>query len=296
MAFGVKHFETIVGSIINFFSGNNNELTDFYIGSRLRTAFEAVGIELEQIYYQLFIGINSGIEDGVYNSFNFTLIQSAPASGSVRFSRLTPAPVGGITIPAGTQISTPGSGSSPAVVYATTDVAVILDGETYIDAFVVATQDGTVGNAPANTITVLIGAPAGVDSVTNPNGFFTGRDIETKDERRERFLTYINNLSRATLGALETAALGVENIVDAKAFESPLLSVFIYKSPTQTFTDISFESNLPSGAPLRVLPDSVSLNDALYIGSDTRFDVLQATLDVGMVGGAAIWEYWNGSA
>jgi uncharacterized phage protein gp47/JayE len=296
MAFGVKHFETITGSIVRFFSGNNKTLTDFTIGSRLRTAFEAVAIELEQIYYQLYIGITDGIENGVYNSFNFSLLQASSASGSVRFSRNTPAPVGGITIPAGTQISTPGSSTSPAVIYQSADTVTILEATTYIDAIVVATLDGSIGNASANSITVLVGAPSGVDSVTNPNAFFTGRDLETADERRNRFLKYIDNLSRATLGAVETAALGVDGVVDAKAFESPKLSILIYASPTQTYTDISFEANLPSGAPIACLPPFVSTDDALYIGSDGRFDVLQFVIDQGMSGGAFTWEYWNGTA
>ena len=296
MAFGVKYFETIAGSISSFFAGNNNTLTDFNIGGRLRTAFEAVAIELEQIYYQLYIGITDGIESGVYKSFEFDLLQSSAASGPVRLSRNTPAPIGGVTIPAGTQVSTPGSDTAPAVVYQSTDTVIILAGQTYIDATVVATVDGSVGNASANTITVLVGAPSGVDSVTNLNAFFTGRDLETSDERRNRFLKYIDNLSRATLGAIETAALGVAGVVDAKAFESPKLSVLIYASPTQTFSDISFEANLPSGAPVACLPPFVSTDDALYIGSDGRFDVLQFVIDQGMSGGAFVWEYWNGSA
>lgn len=295
-SFGVKYFETIAGSIINFFAGNNSKLTDLNVGSRLRTIFEAVAIELEQIYYQLFIGITDGIKTAVYDSFSFPLLQSRAASGTVRFSRTTAAPVGGVTIPSGTQVSTAGSSESPAVAYQTVDTVVIPEGATFIDALVVATTDGSIGNAPAGTVTVLIGSPAGVSAVTNQAAFFTGRDLETDSERQARFQTFIANLSRSTLGAIETAALAVDNIVDAVAFESPKLSVFIFSAITLLYEDISFESNLPSGSPQRGLPATIQTNDALYIGSSGRFDVLQWNLDAGRVGGAAIWEYWNGTA
>lgn len=293
MAFGVKHFETITGSIVNWFSGNNSEITDFNIGSRIRTMFEAVAIELEQIYYQLFVGISGGIETAVFNSFDFPLLQARAASGTVRFSRTTPAPAGGVTIPAGTQVGTSGEDT---VVYQTTDTVVIPEGATFIDATVVSTSEGSRGNAPANTVTVLLGAPAGVNSVTNQNSFFTGRDLENADERRDRFQKFIANLSRSTLGAIENAAGGVDNVVDAVAFESPRLSVFVFDSITSAFTDVSFEANLPSGSPKRALPAVVSANAALYTGADSRFGTLKADLDVGMVGGALAWEYWNGSA
>ncbi len=295
-SFGVKYFETIAGSIINFFAGNNSALTDLNVGSRLRTIFEAVAIELEQIYYQLFIGIVEGIKTAVYDSFSFPLLQARAASGTVRFSRTTPAPVGGVTIPSGTQVSTSGSSTSPAVAYQTVDTVVILEGETFVDALVVSTTDGSISNAPANTIIILIGAPSGVSAVTNQAAFFTGRDLETDSERQARFQTFIANLSRSTLGAIENSALSVDNIVDAVAFESPKLSVFVFSSITTLYGDISFESNLPSGMPQRALPATIQTNDALYIGSDGRFDVLQWILDAGRVGGAAIWEYWNGTA
>lgn len=294
--FGVKYFETIAGSIINYFAGNNSALTDLNVGSRLRTIFEAVAIELEQIYYQLFIGVEDGIKTAVYDSFSFPLLQARAASGTVRFSRTTPAPVGGVTIPSGTQVSTAGSTSTDAVVYQTVDTVVIPEGETFVDALVVATTDGAIGNAPANTIIVLIGSPAGVNAVTNQAAFFTGRDLETESERQARFQTYIANLSRSTLGAIETAAQSVDNIVDAVAFESPNLSVFVFSAIGSTYQDISFEANLPSGMPQRALPATIANGDVLYIGSPGRFDVLKFILDAGRVGGAAVWEYWNGSA
>jgi uncharacterized phage protein gp47/JayE len=294
-SFGVKYFETIAGSIMSFFAGNNSALTDYNVGSRLRTIFEAVAIELEQIYYQIFVGVSDGIKTAVYDSFSFPLLQSRAASGLVRFSRNTPAPVGGVTIPSGTQVATSGSTTAPSVAYQTVDTVIILEGATYIDALVVATTDGAVGNAIANTVINLIGSPSGVNSATNPAAFFTGRDIETDSERQSRFQRYIANLSRSTIGAIENAALTVENVVDAVAFESPKLAVYVYSAITTLFTDISFEANLPSGSPQRALPATISYGDNLYVGSSGRFDVLQFILDAGRVGGAATWEYWNGA-
>lgn len=296
MGFAVKYFETITASIVNWFSGNNNSVTDFNVGSRLRTMFEAVAIEMEQIYYQLYVGIKNGIATAVFNSFNFPLLQPQAASGSVTFSRTTPAPVGGITIPAGTQVSTQGTSSSPAVTYQTVDTVVIPAGQLSVSALVVATVTGTVGNAQAGLINTLVGTPTGVNSVTNPNAFFTGTDLETEDQRLARFQKFIANLSRGTLGAIENAALGVVNIVDAVAIESPKLSVFIFNSVFQTFTDISFEANIPGGTPQQTTTSAPSTGDALYVGAANRFNTIKFTLDQGMIGGQFNWEYWNGSA
>lgn len=294
LGFVIKYFDTITASLVNWFAGNNVGITDFTIGSNIRTIFESVGIELEGIYYQLYTGIMNGIQNGVYTSFNFPLLQPQAASGTVVFSNSTAAPSGGTTIPAGTQVSTAGANGSAPVAYQTTDTVVIPAGQTSVSATVIATTTGSVGNAIAGAVNVLVGSPSGVNAVTNLVAFFTGKDLETSAARQARFQTYIANLSRSTLGAIENAALSVATVADAVAFESPILTVIFY-SAINGFTDISMEANLPSGAPQQILNPVVEANDALYIGGPSRFNILKIDLDVGMVGGLFIWEYWSDS-
>jgi uncharacterized phage protein gp47/JayE len=292
LGFVIKYFDTITASLVSWFSGNTAKITDMTVGSSIRLMFEAVGVELEGIYYQIYSGIINGIQNGVYQSFNFPLLQPQPASGSVVFSNLTPAPGGGTTIPAGTQVSTAGVNGAAPVTYQTTDTVVMLAGTTSIAAIVIATTTGSVGNAIGGAINVLVGSPSGVSSVTNPVAFFSGSDLETTSARAARFQTYIANLSRGTLGALENAALSVLTVVNAVAFESPILNVFIFSGVTG-FSDISFGVNIPSGPPQQVLNPVTQANDCLYIGAPSRFNVLKIDLDAGMAGGTYVWEYYS---
>lgn len=295
-AFGVKYFETIAASMISWFSGVCTTVTDFNVGSRLRTILEACAIELEQTYYQLFIGITNGIQTAVFNTFNFPALQAQAASGQVVFASVSPAPLGGYTIPSGTMVSTQGTATTPAVTYATTDTVVIPQGSTTVAAVVVASLVGSNGNATAGGVNVLVGAPAGVSTVTNPIAFSNGLDTETLDQQTARFQQYVANLSRGTLGAIENAARSVSGVTNAVAFDSPVLAVFVYDAVFDAYTDISVDVNLPSGTPQPALPATPSLNDALYIGAPNRYGALKADLDSGMVGGTTIWEYWNGAA
>lgn len=292
LGFVIKYYDTITASMVNWFSGNNSTITDFAVGSSIRTLIESVAVELEGIYYQLYTGITNGIQNAVYTSFNFPLLQPQPASGTVTFSNTTPAPGGGTTIPAGTQVSTAGIGGAAPVVYQTTDTVIMLAGTTSIAAVVIATTTGSVGNAVAGAVNVLVGSPSGVSAVTNPVAFFTGRDLETQSARQARFQNYIANLSRSTLGAITNAARRVATVVDAVAFESPIMTVFVF-SGISGYTDISFESNLPSGAPQNVFNPVVENNDALYIGAASRFGLVKIDLDRGMVGGTYEWEYFG---
>lgn len=294
VGYAVKHFATLVGSMINWFSGNNAEITDFNIGSRIRTLMEAVAIEIEQFYYQLYQAITNGITNAVYNSFNFPPLQAKASSGAVTFTSSSPAPSGGITIPSGTQLSTQGSSTTPAVIFQTVSTAVIPAGQTSVSVAVIAVVNGSIGNVGQNTIIVLISNPSGISTVTNPVAFSNGADLETADQQAARFQNYIENLSRATLGAIENAALQVANVVAAVAFDSPTLSVFVYSTLTQAFTDISFDMNVPSGTPDSSLPNTTAVNDALYIGSSGVFTALAIDIQTPMAGGSFLWEYWSG--
>lgn len=93
------------------------------------------------------------------------------ASGSVLFTRLLPAPVGGIVIPMGATVAWPGHAT-----YKTTSAATITEGGLSTTAQVLCDIVGESGNAPANAIT---GTNAvGVDSVKNSSSFTNGEDNE----------------------------------------------------------------------------------------------------------------------
>ena len=56
-----------------------------------------------------------------------------------------------------------------------------------------ATEIGTYGNTPANTITQIPVTIPGITSITNPNSVINGVDNESDDSLRERYYTYLRN-------------------------------------------------------------------------------------------------------
>jgi uncharacterized phage protein gp47/JayE len=295
MNYVVKYFNTITASMINYFAGIQNKITDFNVGSRIRTIFEATALEIETVYYQIYLGLQSSIDTAVYQSFNFPLLPSRNTVGVVRFSRAVPDPTVDYDIPAGTTVSTVATTTSPALSYQTISKVTLLHNTTSIDATVICLTTGLIGNVIANQITILSTAPTGIEAVTNANAFTTGQNTETSDQRKARFQQYIASLSKGTLPALEYGAKTVTGVIDAHAFESPLIHCFAYDLSITTFTDNSFEANMPSGVPFYAFPNPAGVGDCMYVGNVNKFASMRVDLSLGLVGNTVVWEYWNGS-
>ncbi|MGL5751142.1 MAG: baseplate J/gp47 family protein [Paraclostridium sp.] len=74
-------------------------------------------------------------------------------------------------------------------------------------------QAGTVGNAPKNTITVLVTNISGIASVTNESDFRNGTDIEDEENFRERLMnSYENEASSGNLAHYIQWAKEVEGV------------------------------------------------------------------------------------
>lgn len=69
--FSIKNFNSITAQLILYVSGHTTSLTDFNVGSKVRTILEAFSEELEYFYLEIFRGIMEGIDTGVYNSLTF---------------------------------------------------------------------------------------------------------------------------------------------------------------------------------------------------------------------------------
>lgn len=73
MAFQLKDFQSIVASMVNYVRGATTKLTDFNRGSGIRTLLEAVAVEMDQMYQEMFSGLREGIETSVFRSFDLEL-------------------------------------------------------------------------------------------------------------------------------------------------------------------------------------------------------------------------------
>lgn len=104
--------------------------------------------------------------------------------------------------------------------YELIDDVTALIADTTVTGNVVAIQEGSLGNTPANTIIIPITALTGVDSIINLQDVGSGADRETDEQLRARTITYINGLKGiGSKNSIEAQAYSVEGIILAKAIK-----------------------------------------------------------------------------
>ncbi len=144
------------------------EMTQLKLQNILRLAFP-------QTSYSVYLDY-LGEEKGVYRH------EPTPASGEILITG-TP----GALIPKGFIVSTQSSDSSSAIEFEIQEtVRIGEDGMVLVKAE--CTEAGIVGNVAANAITMLSQPINGVSSITNPEPFTGGTDIEDDDSFRKRIL------------------------------------------------------------------------------------------------------------
>jgi uncharacterized phage protein gp47/JayE len=198
----------IVSNLIDTYSSLITTPDDMNVGSSIRSIFEAFAQELARLYrnYQESTAENQKLF--VYSWFKFPLLPAQPAYTQVQFS-VPVAPTTDITVPAGTTVAVPGT----SIQYKTPAVATWPKGQTTFNMTVVCTQAGSIGNQRANTVTQLVTPITGLNnvSVTNPKDIRTGSDLETEDQRANRFQQWINTLhagdTRAIIYGAKTAQI-----------------------------------------------------------------------------------------
>jgi len=198
VSFQLKDFVSIVAAQINHARSVTTKITDFQPGSVARTLMEAPAVELEELYLQMFLGLRDAIPVATFQSFGFTKLPAARASGFVSISR--PAPVvSPLPIPIGT-VFTAVDGRA----YASTAAVTWAASQTVVRVPVSYGTPGLVGNIAAGLITVSSAFGSGY-TVSNP-AITTGRDPETDVEREARFAEFVGALSRGTVYACLYAA------------------------------------------------------------------------------------------
>lgn len=135
--------------------------------------------------------------------FGFARQKSVPATGFVKFSRISPSNVD-IRIPAGTQVATGVDLSDLDTInrqafYTVTDT-ILRAGQLEIFAAIRGSVAGVRGNVAANTINSFIGTVTlGITDVTNPAPTTGGQDEEGDDSFKLRFKnTVFRNVSGTT--------------------------------------------------------------------------------------------------
>lgn len=289
MAFGfqLKTFVSIVGGMLNHVRGVQKDVTDFNVGAVARTMLEAPAVEIEEAYQQTFNGLRAAIPVATYQSFNFERLAAAAANGMIHL--VITASAVDVTIPGGTGFST----ASSRTTFLSQADATIAAGATTADLVVVAADAGAVGNIPAACAFTAAPTIAGFVSATNAKLFKNGRDLETDEERKQRFGAYIQSLQRSTNAALDygarTAALFDASGVEIERVRTALVYEPYVTDNTQPIAWTQLYIHNGSGSTSTALRDHC--DDVLrgyvdpatgkkipgYKASGTKLDVIVAT-------------------
>lgn len=228
MAFDRQPMEQILGKMIGWTQGVTDKLTDFSVGSRIRSLYESVAVIVEEFYDKVYRSNKSLIEDNIYSVIGFDAIPAMYSSGLATFSRQNPADQNYL-ISAGSSVLTKASASKAPLMFTTTEDAVLAIGQTSVDVLVVCSTIGSTGNILASDINAFRQKPVGIDSVTNGLAFTNGQDTETPDAQKTRFQEFMSAQASGTLRSVEYGAMQVklidvngvvlERILRASAFE-----------------------------------------------------------------------------
>lgn len=86
MGFEIIKAETRTARMIEWFSGICSAITDFLPGSKIRSKFETIAVEMEAQDFAFYQAIKKAIPISIYQAFNFTLLPAQKASGLVTFT------------------------------------------------------------------------------------------------------------------------------------------------------------------------------------------------------------------
>lgn len=236
MPFQIKDFPSIVASQIAHARATQGRLTDFTVGSVARTLIEAPAIEMDEFYQRLLFGLLESIPVAVFDAFGFPALPALAAAGEVRFTlavlRDTP-----FSIPKGTVVKA----GADRRRYMVAEDASIPAHTLSADVRVHAEFAGEAGNAQIGEIDSLITQLAEQASVINVLPLDNGKDAESIEDRKRRFVSYVGSLSRGTVYSvdyavrsvmlLDGAGVPVEYVTNVSIDEVPgLAKIYIYAS------------------------------------------------------------------
>ena len=203
---------SILKGLIDWTTSRTTELTDFNVGSAIRTLYEAVAVQVEEFYFRMKQNALYAITNSIYQAFNFERRVANKATGSVTVSFMQTIPTT-FTIPAGTIFST--SEVYGYIAFESLEDTYVQPGVVSVSIQVAAKEAGTSGNVPQGAISVMVPTNTIVRRVYNEAAFTNGRNAETATEHKKRFQQYINSLAKATRNAILYGTLQVEGVTGA---------------------------------------------------------------------------------
>ena len=287
MALEVKSMYTVLKDLIDWTTARTNKITDFNIGSGIRTMYEAVSVQLEEFYFRMKQNALYAIATSIYTSFDFDRKAAGYATGEVTiaFTRALPT---SLTIPKGTKFCT--SEVYGFIYFESVEDHYVKAGLVSTVVKVKCTEPGIIGNVPAGAISLIIPTNVIIRNIYNEGTFTNGRDAETATEHKKRFQHYINTLAKSTASAVLYGTLEVEGVTGAWVDDNYIgyVKVYVHNSDGELPEDLRAEvlkhliSYRAAGIEVEVLPIvkiEIDQNIEVMVGNDFDTDVYAGLID-----------------
>lgn len=226
MTFEPKKFEEIYTNMVQKSQEKVPTLTDFQVGSVIRTMYESFAYEIGILYEQLNQVYLSAFIDSAEGSQLEMLVallgiqRGLPdfAEGTVTFQRDLGTDI--IEIPLGTLVTTEDSEKSPKKAYTTIESQIFPANLKTLDVKIQAVERGEEQVTKEETINIMPLPITGIKSVINKSPIqFTGKKTETDEELRKRAKIALISSGKASNIALENALLSQPSVKEVKLIE-----------------------------------------------------------------------------
>lgn len=208
----IRTFGEVFTDLVEWITARTSRLTDFNVGSALRTLTEAISIQFEEFYFAVKQNVLYAIDTAIYEAFGVKARGEQPASGYVTVVFEEPLSFE-MHFPKGTTFST--SDVYGYIYFASTQDIYAEPGDAGIRIPVVCKTTGEAGNVPAGAVNKIATSNRIIRRVYNENAFSYGSNAETATERKRRFQHYIRTLSKGTRDAIIYGTLEVEGVAGA---------------------------------------------------------------------------------
>lgn len=226
MTFEPKKFEEIYTNMVQKSQEKVPTLTDFQVGSVIRTIYESFAYEIGILYEQLNQVYLSAFIDSAEGSQLEMLVallgiqRGLPdfAEGTVTFQRDLGTDI--IEIPVGTLVTTEDSEKSAKKAYTTIESQIFPANSKTLDVKIQAVERGEEQVTKEETINIMPLPITGIKSVINKSPIqFTGKKTETDEELRKRAKIALISSGKASNIALENALLSQPSVKEVKLIE-----------------------------------------------------------------------------
>lgn len=286
MGLKIKTFTEILKDMALWIRTNSSTLTNFTIGSVIRTLLESVAMEVEALYFQMKKGFNWAVENAIYNSFDFTQVGALKSSGEVTLvfrEELRDS----VIINAGYRFAAV-STNGQSIFFKTIQDEKIPPYSSSYKVKVECETEGLVGNVSAYTISVMLTPIEYVQECYNEIAFTNGREAQTAPERKKDFSKFIKTLSKGTVGAVEYGAMSVEGITGVYVDDQiGYMNVYAHDASGELSDElkakvleklIDFRSGGIEVIVLPVVKKSIDLDISVHIGKGFDEDYYQTLI------------------